>query len=122
MKAHVPAVLFSLGLSLGLALSTGANAQNPPAGRDNPKPGSAKAAAGVDTELSDGVVRKVDRDARKLTMRHGPIKNLDMPEMSMVFRVTDPKMLEGLKPDTRVRFKADRIDGQITVTHIEAAG
>jgi len=116
MKVPVSALLFSLGF----ALSASANAQNSPAGRDvhNPSPA---AAAPATTEMSEGVVRKVDRDAKKLTMRHGPIKNLDMPEMSMVFRVTDPKMLEGLKPDAKVRFRADRIDGQITVTHIEAA-
>jgi len=112
----VPALLFSLGF----ALSASANAQNSPAGSGSRNPSPA-AAAPATTEMSEGVVRKVDRDAKKLTMRHGPIKNLDMPEMSMVFRVTDPKMLEGLKPDAKVRFRADRIDGQITVTHIEAA-
>src|SRR5687768_12973579 len=103
MKAHVPALLFSLGFGLGLALSSGVDAQEPPAGRDSPKPATATASAAPNTEMIEGVVRKVDRDARKLTMRHGPIKNLDMPEMSMVFRVTDPKMLEGLKPDAKVR-------------------
>jgi Cu/Ag efflux protein CusF len=117
MKSPVPVFL----LSIGLALSVGANAQNPPAGRGNPKPAPTTPTAGIDTEMSEGVVRKVDRDARKLTMRHGPIKNLDMPEMSMVFRVADPGMLEGLKPDTKVRFRAERIDGQITLTHIEQA-
>ena len=117
MKAPISAFL----LSLGLTLSISAHAQNPPAGRDSRPPSPPTAAASVNSEMTEGVVRKVDRDAKKLTMRHGPIKNLDMPEMSMVFRVTDPKMLEGLKPDAKVRFKADRIEGQITVTHIEAA-
>ena len=117
MKAPVSAFL----LSLGLALSVSAHAQKSPAGRDSRPPSPPTAAASVNNEMTEGVVRKVDRDAKKLTMRHGPIKNLDMPEMSMVFRVTDPKMLEGLKPDVKVRFTADRIERQITVTHIEAA-
>ena len=117
MKAPVSAFL----LSLGLAFNVSAHAQNSPAGPDSRSPSPATAVASVNTEMTEGVVRKVDRDAKKLTMRHGPIKNLDMPEMSMVFRVTDPKMLEGLKPDAKVRFKADRIDGQMTVTHLEAA-
>jgi len=54
-------------------------------------------------------------------MRHGPIANLDMPEMTMVFRVADPKMLEGLAPAKKVRFRAERINGQLTVTFIESA-
>jgi Cu(I)/Ag(I) efflux system protein CusF len=118
MKAPVSAVL----LSLGLALSTSAHAQVPPTGRDSRPPSPPMASASVNAEMTEGVVRKVDRQAKKLTMRHGPIRNLDMPEMSMVFRVTDPKMIEGLEPDAKVRFRADRIDGQITVTHMEAAG
>jgi Cu(I)/Ag(I) efflux system periplasmic protein CusF len=114
MKTHVSALLVSLGVTLSLSV----NANNHLAAQGS-GPSTAKAVANPDTEMVAGVVRKVDRDAKKLTMRHGPIKNLDMPEMSMVFRVTDPKMLEGLKPDAKVRFRADRIDGQITVTHIE---
>ena len=70
--------------------------------------------------MVEGEVRKVDRDARKLTLRHGPIPNLEMPDMTMVFRVTDPKMLDGLEPGKKVRFKADRVGGQITVTQLEA--
>ncbi|ODV11397.1 MAG: RND transporter [Rubrivivax sp. SCN 70-15] len=69
--------------------------------------------------LVDGEVRKVDRDAGKLTLHHGPITNLDMPGMTMVFRVADPKMLDGLKPGDKLRFTAERIDGAITVTRIE---
>ena len=50
------------------------------------------------TGLIDGEVRKVDRDARKITLRHGEIKKLDMPAMSMVFRVKDADMLDKVKP------------------------
>jgi Cu/Ag efflux protein CusF len=70
---------------------------------------------------SDGEVRRVDRDAQKVTLRHGPIPNLGMPDMTMVFRVTDPKMLEGLKTGDKVRFKADKVGGQYTVTALDPA-
>jgi Cu/Ag efflux protein CusF len=85
-------------------------------------PSPIPALPGGDAAMSEGVVRKVDRDTGRLTLRHGPIANLDMPQMSMVFRVSDPAMLDGLQPDAKVRFKADRIEGQLTVTHIEPAG
>ena len=68
---------------------------------------------------ADGEVRKVDKEAKKLTLRHGPIPNLEMPDMTMVFRVADPKMLDGLEAKQKVRFTADRVEGQLTVTSLE---
>ena len=72
-------------------------------------------------ELADGEVRKVDKDNKKLTLKHGPLKNLDMPGMTMVFQVSDDAMLEKVQPGDKVRFKAEKIDGKLTVTRIEAA-
>ena len=57
----------------------------------------------------------------KLTLRHGPIANLEMPGMTMVFKVADPAMLDGLKEGDKVRFAADRVDGAITVTALQPA-
>ena len=71
--------------------------------------------------MADGEVRKVDKEAGKVTLRHGPIANLKMPGMTMVFKVASPKMLEGLKDGDKVRFTADRVNGAITVTAIEPA-
>jgi Cu(I)/Ag(I) efflux system periplasmic protein CusF len=71
--------------------------------------------------MADGEVRKVDKDAGKVTLRHGPIANLEMPGMTMVFKVADPKLLEGLKEGDKVKFTAQRVDGAITVTAIESA-
>jgi Cu/Ag efflux protein CusF len=68
--------------------------------------------------MSEGVVRKVDRAAGTLTLRHGPLMNLGMPGMIMVFRVADPAMLDTLHAGSRVRFVAERVDGAITVTAI----
>ena len=71
--------------------------------------------------MADGEVRKVDKSAQKLTLRHGRIENLDMPGMTMVFKVADPKMLEGLTEGDKLRFSADRINGAITITTIQPA-
>ena len=56
-----------------------------------------------------------------MTLKHGPLTNLDMPAMTMVFKVLDPKMLDGIKEGDKVKFSADRVNGAITVTAIEAA-
>lgn len=82
---------------------------------------SATASGAASTAMADGEVRKVDREAGKLTLRHGRIDSLDMPGMTMVFRVVDPKLLEGLKQGDKLRFSADRVQGAITITAIERA-
>jgi len=71
--------------------------------------------------LIDGEVRKVDAAQNKITLRHGEIKHLDMPPMSMVFHVKDPALLAKVKAGDKVRFGVDRIDGVYTVTAIESA-
>jgi Cu/Ag efflux protein CusF len=72
-------------------------------------------------QLADGEVRKVDKDAKKLTIRHGPLPNLDMPAMTMVFQVKDPAMLDQVKAGDKIRFSAEKIGGTYTVTAVEAA-
>jgi Cu/Ag efflux protein CusF len=69
--------------------------------------------------MTDGEVRKVDKGAGKLTLKHGPIPNLDMPDMTMVFRVKEPTMLDQVKVGDKVRFAADKVGGQFTVVRIE---
>lgn len=92
-----------------------ANAQSPAEVPAQAVAASAPAA----TPMTDGEVRKVDRELGKITLRHGPITNLGMPGMTMVFKVADPALLSDLKEGDRVRFFADRINGAITVTAIE---
>jgi Cu(I)/Ag(I) efflux system periplasmic protein CusF len=73
-------------------------------------------------QMVDGQVTKVDQSAGKITLKHGPIKKLDMDEpMTMVFRVQDPGMLKQVKAGDKVKFDADKINGQFTVTKIEKA-
>ena len=66
-----------------------------------------------------GTVEKVDTAQGKITIDHGPIKNLDMEAMTMVFRAQDPNLLKGLKAGDKVQFTADRVNGQISVTSIK---
>ena len=67
----------------------------------------------------NGTVKKIDAEQGKLTIDHGPIKNLDMDSMTMVFRAGDPAMLKGLKAGDKIKFDADRVNGQITVTKLQ---
>ena len=69
--------------------------------------------------LVTGTVKKVDPAQGKLTVDHGPIKNLDMDAMTMVFRAGDPEMLKTVKAGDKIKFTAERVNGQITVTKIQ---
>ena len=75
---------------------------------------AAKAAPAI-----DGEVRKVDKGAGKLTIRHAEIRNLEMPAMTMVFTVKDPEMLDRLKEGDKIKFTADKVNGVYTVTTVE---
>jgi len=72
--------------------------------------------------LIDGQVTKIDESAGKITIKHGPIKKLDMDEgMTMVLRAQDPAMLKVLKAGDKIKFDPDRVNGQFTVMKIEKA-
>jgi len=70
--------------------------------------------------MTEGEVRKVDRAAKKVTLKHGPIVNLDMPGMTMVFHVADPALLEGVKAGDKVEFRAEKVGEDLTVTKMKA--
>jgi Cu/Ag efflux protein CusF len=72
-------------------------------------------------ELASGEVRKVDKDAKKLTIRHGEIKSLDMPPMTMVFLVRDAAQLDALKVGDKIRFVAEKSNAGYMVTEIRPA-
>ena len=72
--------------------------------------------------LSDGEVRKIDKETGKITIKHGPIKHLDMPPMSMVFRVKDPAWLDKLQPGDKVKFQVEKIGDAYTVTAYRMIG
>lgn len=73
----------------------------------------------VAAQLAEGEVRKVDKEAMKITIKHGPIPNLDMPAMSMVFQVKDPALLDKVKAGDKIKFAADKVGGVYTVTKLE---
>ena len=102
MKTWIP-------LLTALAMSTPIHAQSvtPPA---------AEASA-----MSEGVVRKIDAANARITLKHGPLANLDMPGMTMVFRVQPPELLKAVKVGDKVRFHAEDINGAFTVTAIQPA-
>jgi Cu(I)/Ag(I) efflux system protein CusF len=68
--------------------------------------------------MTDAEVRKIDLENKKITVRHGFIKNLDMPAMSMVFNVRDATLLDKVKVGDKVKFSAEKLDGLFVVTSI----
>ncbi len=78
-------------------------------------------AQGVTPDMADGEVRKVDKEAKKITLKHGPIKNLDMPGMTMVFQVKDTTLLDKLAAGDKVKFSAEDQQGALVVTAVEKA-
>ena len=69
--------------------------------------------------MADGEVRKIDKDNKKITLKHGEIKALDMPPMTMVFQVSDASLLDKVKAGDKVQFSAINKDGKLTVTEIK---
>ena len=82
-----------------------------------------KAAAGSTSSaaMAEGEVRKVDKEAKKITIKHGPLQSLDMPAMTMVFQVKEPAMLDQVKAGDKVKFQAEKVGGAFTITKLERA-
>jgi len=105
------------------ALAIGASAFAQTSGTDHsghhaqaPAASAAAVAPGV-----DGEVRKIDKEQGKVTLKHGPIQNLEMPAMTMVFKVADPALLDQVKVGDKVKFAAEKVNGTVTVTAIKPA-
>jgi Cu/Ag efflux protein CusF len=109
MTKLLPAVLLAAAMS---APWVHANEEH-----HKPAAGASQAAE----SLSEGEVRKVDKDAQKITVRHGPLANLDMPAMTMVFQVKDAAMLDKVKTGDKVKFRAEKVGGAFTITQIDTA-
>jgi len=82
--------------------------------------GAAKAAT-VGADMTDGEVRRIDKEGGRLTLKHAEIKSLDMPPMTMVFVVRDKAVLDKLKVGDKIKFKAVNDAGKYTVTEIQVA-
>jgi len=79
---------------------------------------AAAAAAGQETTMSEGEVKKVDKDTGRLTIKHGPLENLGMPGMTMVFGVKDASTLDALKTGDKIKFVAEKLEGRFVVTQL----
>ncbi len=117
-RAALPLAAFALAASaLGPGLAAPALAQS----KDDPSAHHRGQQVAQAAPLADGEIRRVDKEAKKLTIRHGPIPNLDMDSMTMVFQVKDPAMLDQVKAGDKVKFRAEKLGGAFTVTRIEVA-
>ena len=98
-------------LAMGVALPMASHAQV--------SPSTGQVAAPASDSMTDGEVKKVDLDNSKITLKHGDIKNLDMPGMTMVFTVRDKGQLTNLKPGDKVKFMVIQEGGKMIVTDIQ---
>ncbi len=103
-------------LLIGAAFSITAQAQ----AADHSNPSGLKTDPPAAVEMTDGEVRKIDKDTQKITLKHGEIKNLGMPGMTMVFRVKEVAMLDQVKVGEKVAFHAEKADGAIVITTLKA--
>lgn len=118
----LPTVLIATGLLLGSAIGLPLRAQTVVAAASTAASTAPTTPAATSTdEPSDGEVRKIDKEQGKITLKHGPIKNLDMPGMTMVFAVKDKAMLDKVKPGDKVKFKAVSEGGKYTVMELKPA-
>ena len=104
-------------LTLGLGVPLAASAANDGAASGK----SDGTATDANAPMSTGEVKKVDKGAGKVTVKHGPLENLGMPGMTMVFRVQDPGMLDQVKEGDKINFIADKINGALTITRVQPA-
>ena len=109
----------STALIVASAITSAAVAQPTPAPAPTAKMNTATPAAAGD--MTDGEIRKVDKNTKKITIKHGEIKNLDMPGMTMVFQVRDAAMLEAVKAGDKIKFKAEKAGTGLVVTEIQLA-
>ena len=80
---------------------------------------SSFASASGDNERTEGVIRKIDKDNKKITIKHVKIKNLEMPGMTMLFQVKDPVMLDTVKTGDKVKFRVEKDGGTLVINDIE---
>jgi Cu(I)/Ag(I) efflux system periplasmic protein CusF len=111
MNTHTHLAL-TIVTAFTLALSSSAFAQDA-------KPAATAEAAASDADMTDAEVRKVDKEAKKITLKHEDIKNLDMPGMTMVFQVKDTALLDKTKAGDKVKFKAIKDGNAYVVTEIK---
>ncbi|KWK95032.1 RND transporter [Burkholderia ubonensis] len=109
--------LVSIAMGCALAFSAASHAAGEMGNMD--MSGGAKQGAEAANGMSHGEIRKVDTAAGKLTIKHGPLENLGMDAMTMVFKVKDAAMLSQVKAGDKIDFVADEVNGALTVTKLQ---
>lgn len=109
MSGRIQKLLLAAALACGLSV---------PAFTQQAGPAQASAST---AEMTEGEIRKIDKAAGKVTVKHGEIRSLDMPPMTMVFGVADVALLDKVKQGDKVRFRAVNRDGKFTITEIQTA-
>lgn len=113
----IPFASLALGAALSIT-SAGASAQLP----DHTQMQAHGQMASQDANaLSTGEIKRVNKDLGKLTIQHGPLVNLNMPGMTMAFKVQDPAMLEQVKVGDKIRFRVERINGALMITKLDTS-
>ena len=112
MRLQLATIVLLTAVAASPAMAQQAQEQGAPA---------AAAAGDKSAALTEGEVRRVDKEAKKLTIRHGPIANLDMPPMTMVFQVQDAAILDSVKAGDKIRFHAEKVGGAYMATRVETA-
>ena len=112
----IPTLALAAAWFLPVAFSLPAAAQNAAPVAEMPMSGMTHS-----TDLSEGEIRKISKETGKLTIKHGEIKNLDMPPMTMVFTAQDPAMLDTVAVGDKVRFMVVDQDGKMMVTELQRA-
>ena len=115
---NIKTLLIISALVFGSNVVNAASHAGAPKAKDEVKKDMATTPA---VDMADGEVRKIDKENKKVTLKHGVIKNLDMPGMTMVFQVKDAAMLDSIKTGDKIKFKAEQAGSAIVVTEIQPA-
>lgn len=114
--------VFKKACALAVVLMVGATAHAQTQSQSQAAAGGSSAGvASAASDMTEAEVRKVDKDTKKITLKHGAIKNLDMPAMTMVFHVGNASLLDKVQVGDKVRFKASGDDGKYTITDLQPA-
>ncbi len=116
---HLSSLLISAACVMAALHAAPSLAQSASAVASSGSSAGVSASAATATQLVAGEIRKIDPDTGKITIKHGEIKNLDMPAMTMVFQTKDKVMLAKLKANDKIKFKASNENGKMTASEIE---
>lgn len=112
---RIPTLIAALAVAAAIIAPAGASTGTEQAGA------AALVLASNASALADGEVRRIDKGAGTVTLKHGPIPSIDMPPMTMAYRVKDKSMLEQLKPGDKIKFEAGNLGGVYTLMRFEKA-